>query len=44
VALARFADTPTPARARAARAGMALLMPVQLAVSAAALLVGARGW
>jgi 4-hydroxybenzoate polyprenyltransferase len=44
VALTRFAVGPTPARGRLARAGMALLIPVQLAVSAAALLVGPGGW
>ncbi|GAA1799126.1 hypothetical protein HC028_13250 [Planosporangium flavigriseum] len=43
VALARFAQAPTRRRGRAARAGMALLLPVQLAVSVAALLAGPRG-
>jgi 4-hydroxybenzoate polyprenyltransferase len=43
LALIRFAVVPAPARARLARAAMALLLPAQLAVSAAALLIGSGG-
>jgi hypothetical protein len=43
VGLVRFAAVPTTARSRVARAGLAVLVPAQLAVSAAALLVGAGG-